>query len=701
MYRAGRRTLLVACLLLCALGGAGVTVTAEDGTNATGQETVGNATLVEPPDAGASLPEGQYDSHDSIVLTQEFRLTPDEPGQIDVQWQFRVPDRVSDVKTRLPEDATNVRTDRFTRDGDVYEWPADTSTATITFTMPANETSTAVGPESAGGRLKFVDAGDWALTRRPPVAKPGYRYRGDNPGVTIRNATAGEGVVGDALLYLGPHETVERRAHDQRFRLVVPEAADLAADRSAILDSVTDASDRLRVGDRDRQVLMVAAPTSVSWGQRGLQTGERDFYVLADEELDTPENSWVHEYVHTRQGFETTDGTQWLYEATAEYYAALLTLEQDRIDFPRFQRKMESGTARQFDDVRLIDPSTYRSNGGNYIVGALVSGELDRRIRVVTDSGATFGDVLRRVNRADEPVRRSMFIDSVRSAGGSGVVDPAGRFTETTERPEPWDQSAHQEAFGALPARFAYSLPDRGSDGVRVRSEYREGQLGETGLVAGETLVLDVAVENLGGSAGEYDLAVTVDGQRVAERTGRLDADATATETVEHTFEGPGSYTLSTGEDSRTVRVREPAPPVVTDLVAAQEGVGPGESVTLTATVENPADRPADGTVAITRDGEEVTSERVGLAPGGSADVTASVSLSEPGTYQFEAGERSVTVTVREPETATPTPTSTPTATAADTEGGNDNTGASGPGFGLVVALLALALSLLLGKRVQ
>ncbi len=704
MHRAGRRTLLVACLLLCALGSVGVAAGEGDGTNGTDRTAIGNATLVEPADAGASIPGGQYDSHDSIVLTQEFRLTPDRPGRIDVQWQFRVPDRVSEVRTRLPEEATDVRTDGFTRgDDDLYEWAADTETATITFTMPANETSNIVGPESADGRLKFVDAGDWALTRRPPVAKPGYRYRGDNPGVSIRNTTAGEGVVGDGLLFLGPHETVQRRAHGQRFTLVVPEAATLAADRSAILDSVTDASDRLRVGDRDSRVLMVAAPTSVSWGQLGLQTGERDFYVLADEELDAPDNTWVHEYVHTRQDFESTDRTQWFYEATAEYYAAQVTLAQDRIDFRQFQRKLESGTSREFADVRLVEPSTYRSNRGNYIVGALVSGELDRRIRLATDSSSTFQEVFRQMNRADGAVTRSMFLDYVQSAGGSGVVDPGRRFTETTDRPDPWDQSTHQEAFGALPARFAYSLPERGSDGVRVRGEYREGPLGGTGLVAGETLALDVTVENVGGSSGEYDLAVTVDGRTVANRTGRLEAGATRTETVEHTFDQPGDYTISTGEDGRTVRVQEPATPVVADLAADREQVEPGGSVRLTATVENPTDRPADGAVAITRDGDEVAGEEVGLAPGESTDVTASTSLPEPGTYRFGAGERSVTVTVTAPGTTTPSPSQAPTATAtaADTEDGNENTGVSGPGFGPVAALLALALSVLLAKRVQ
>jgi hypothetical protein len=696
MQRDRRRALVAAIVLLAAVAStAGYAATAEAAAGS--GTTTGTNTTADATEERSDIGEGEYDSHDSIVLTQEFRLTPDRPGRIDVQWHFRIPDRVSDVRTRLPPDATNVRTTRFSRDGDLYVWSGDTTTASITFTLPANETTDRTGPEAPEGRLKFVDAGDWALTRRPPVTRPGYSYpRGQDPGVAVRNTTAGEGVVGEALLYLGPHETVERTAHGQRFRLVVPERATVAADRGEVLDSVTDASDRLRVGDRDEQVLMIAAPTAAPWGVLGLQTGQRDFYVLADEPVDAPDNTWLHEYVHTRQDIDSAESTRWFYEASAEYYAAQLTLEQDRIEYEAFREYLDRGTRQRFAPVRLVDPATWRSDGGDYTKGALVAGELDRRVRVATDGGATFQGVFRRMNRGGS-VTHSDFVGYVRATGGDGVVDPARRYTETTDRPQPWSRERHQEAFGGLPPRFRYDLPDRGSDGLRVRSQYREGALGTTDLVAGESLVLDVTVENVGGAAGEYDLAVTVDGSPVATRTGRLETGASATTTVEYTFSEPGSRRISTGEDSLTLEVREPAPLEVTSLSADRTEVRPGEQVTLAATVENPAARPGQREVSIRRDGTEVASRQVRLGPGGSAEVAASVSLAEAGSYRFESGDRTVTVTVAAPDTATPTPT--------DASGGTgDGTGVSGPGFGPLAALAglaALAASLLVCQRVQ
>ncbi len=709
MPRVGREPLLAAVLLVASLSLVGAAPAGATAAVADGNTTVaaGSVSADDATDTRASLPgdDRQSDSGESILVTQEIRLTRDRPGQVDVQYRLLIPDRVSDVRLRVPPRSQDVRTTRFTQvQGNLYEWPGETSTASITVTIPTNQTSDAVGPESTGGRLRFADVGDWALVRRPRVATPGYTYRGDNPGVTVRNVTAGEGVVGQGLAYLGPHETVERTAHGQRLRLVVPEAASLDGDREEILDSVADASGRLRVGDRDDQVLLIAAPAGVPWGQLGLQVGESDFYVRADEPVDRPDNTWVHEYVHTRQDFESTDGTEWLFEATAEYYAGQLTLQQDRTDYPSFRNYLDRGTRGRFSSVRLREPATWTRNAGDYLKGALVVGDLDRRVRLETDGEATFQGVLGRLNRHPDPVTHSQFLGFVRSVGGEDVGDPTRRYTETTDRPDTWSAQAHQEAFGQLTPAFRYTLPARGSDGARVSSQYREEPLGSTTLVTGETLVLDVEVANVGGAAGSYDLKMTLDGAAVASRSGRLGPGESTTETVGYTFAETGRHTISTGEDSHTVRVREPAEPVVAGLSADSRQPRAGEDVTVAATVENPAERPAERTLTVRRDGSIVTARDVRLAPGASTEVTATVTLDEVGTHQFTAGDRAVSVTVSD-EQAADTATQAEADGTTGEDGGNGvgvGVGVSGPGFGPLAALVAVvvAVSLLL-ERVE
>lgn len=719
-----RGVVLVAVLLASVL-----TVGLATGSAPSTTRTV--ADRVQQGERQPAIDPGQYDAHSDIDVTQEYRLTPGEPGRIDVQWHFEMPSNVASIRTQLPVDATNVRTERLSRvepgeffgreRGGIYEWTDDDpQTATITFTRPANVTGQATGPEGGSGTLQFVDTGDWALIRRHPTAPVGYSYFGNPaPALSYQNRTAGQGTVGSRLVFLGEQQTYERSANGQTFRLVVPAAATLAEDRSDVLDSVTAASERLRIGDRDQNVLMIAAPSSVSWAVRGLQTGPRGFYVVADEPLDTPRNAWLHEYLHSRQNLNRSEATRWFTEGSAQYYAALLTLQQERIQFQTFREYLDRGAWPQFNDVRLARPATWQSNSGNYYKGALVAGNVDRQIRLATEGRATLQDVFRRMNAAQSPVTQSDFLGYVRQASDGAVVDRARRYTETTATPDVWSRSDHQDAFGTLPASFSYELPTTESGGLGVDGPYRTGRLNESRLVTNETLRLDVNVTNVGGQPGQYDLKVTVNGTSVANRTGQLDAGQSRTELVEHTFTSPGIYRVSVGQHTQFVRVQAPARPAVTELSANRTQLRAGGRVELAATVDNDADRPGTRRVTLARNGTEIDSGQVHLGAGQSTDVTATVTLSEAGTYRFDAGNRSVTVTAEAPETPTATETATGTATdpsgsqatagsdagvsesETGTPGSAQTPGATGPGFGVLAALLALGALLVARQRVQ
>jgi hypothetical protein len=296
------------------------------------------------------------------------------------------------------------------------------------------------------------------------------------------------------------------------------------------------------------------------------------------------------------------------------------------------------------------------------------------------------------MNRNGSPVTQSAFLGYVGEASGGGATDPARQFIETTSHPDTWSGSDHQAAFGPLPPQFRYRLPARGSDGFRVRGPYRDGSVGTTTVVTGETVVFDVTVANEGGLNGTYGLDVTVDGRAVAARSGELAAGATTTETVEYNVSAAGRHRFVAGEDSVGIEVREPASSAVTGLSVSGERVRPGNGVTVTATVGNPADRPARGRVAITREGAEIAGEQVRLAPGQSTTVETSASFSAEGTYQFGAGDRTVSVTVV-PEMAG--------SGGGSADSGESSDGAFGPGFGLPAAVAAILALLLVGHRIE
>ncbi|MFB6297555.1 MAG: hypothetical protein ABEH56_03445 [Salinirussus sp.] len=665
--------------------------------------------------ARAAVPDDPRATDATVRITQQLQLTPDRPGEIDVRWTFDIPPEVSELSTRLPPGAADVRTDGFgAADDRRYEWDSDTDGPAVTFTVETNETSQFRGPESADGHLVFADTGEWAITKvyRVPV---GFTFRrGANVSVVRENTSAGPGVVGGALAYLGAHEVVRRSAADQQFRLVVPAAADLRPSPDRVLDSVAAAAERLRIGDRDRQVLMIAAPTSVDWAVEGLERGERDLYVTADEPVDEPANTWVHEYVHTRQDFNVTSRTQWLIEATAQYYAGQFTLGQQRIDFPAFVEYLRRGADSRFEDIVLTDQSTWQRNAGQYYKGALVVGDLDRRISAATDGEANLQDALRRMNDFDGAVTHDQFLEWIDAAGGADIAGVADRYADTDASPEMWSREAHQAAFGRLAASMRYRLSGSAAS-FRVTGPYRNASFADIpGVVVNETITANVTVTNVGGREGAYNLTLRADDRVADVRTGRLGPGESTTVPVRTSFRNRGTHTLAVAENRWNVTVRPPASLSLTGLQPNRSTASVGARIGLAISVSNPGDRPGRAEFLVRRGGDPAGRVTVHLAAGGAREVTVPVALPSAGTHTLSAGNRSVAVTARTPS-RTPTPTGERTrrttgdvatttgdaTTPPTTETGEEpsgTTGASGPGFGVTVLLTAGLL--LLVRRV-
>ena len=645
-----------------------------------GSTAAGGVAAVEPPDSQPSLASSDtaatgQSSDDTVVQTQTYGLVPDAPGEVSATMRYEIPDRVVELETEVPESATVTRAKGFSRaDGTTYEWDEESATATIEFTINPNQTAQKRGIEAADGDLIAVDTGEWALfpRYRTPIS---WRYSGseDDPvRFDRRIETAGPGAAGDRLVYLGAVETVERTANGQTFRLVVPKQADLAEPRGEILDSLADASGRLRVGARDETVVAIAAPTDgVAWGVRGLELGGSEFWVRDTETLDTAENVWLHEYVHTRQSVSTTAETDWLVEGLSVYYAALLTLDQERIEFREFQRLLAEGERSVYDDVVLSDESTW-TDDADYVKGALAAGRIDESIRSETDSESSLQQVVGDLNAQSGSVTQDDFLAAVGRAGGQTSRAAAAEYTVRLTPLSMWSQATHRDVFGPIPAAVGYE-----SAGYRTDGPYRNASFTDRSirLAAGERLVADVRVTNAGDAEGRYNATLGVDEEPVASSTGSIGPRTNRTVPVPTTFAEPGSYTVTVHGDAVPVVVELPAEPRVESVSVDEERVGQGDSVTVTATVRNDAAIPANGTVDFTRNGETVAQRPVALEPGATTQVTANVSMPDLGAVRLGAG-------AADPVEVTVLPI-----------------GGSGPGFTVGLTILAIALALALRRR--
>ncbi len=672
--------------------------------------------------------------HGGLHIDFTTSLTPERPGEVGVVAAFEVPDGVTSLTAEVPQGVEVTDTDGFRqRAPREYEWTRTTDSPSLTYRLPVNETVTRgrEGAETSG--FLYVDTGDWALLKPPQL---GVIYSGTGGREPIRRSHSvdGPGVAGESLLFVGPVETTAREVAGQRLRLAVPEAADLRASRADVLDSLAGVARTTTLGPADDEVLAIAAPTDgVAYGSTGLQRGSSAFWVRDVQRLDGPENVWVHEYVHTRQTSRPTDATRWSYEGMADYYAVTRALRAGQINYTQYRRHLDVGARERYADVTLAEPDTWRGTGANYWKGALAFAAIDRRIRIESDGAATLQDAIRRAQDRAGGGRldQSTFLGSIEAVGGSDSRDLARRLTETDAAAETWTRSEHARVFGGLAAidyrfgRFAVRGPYRNTSVDRPPT-----------LVPGERLVVDATAENTGDAAGEFTATLRLGDRVVDTRSGSLEAGASTPLSWTVPVRTTGERSLRLGEATRSVAVREPATPRVSDLrVPGRLAVG--ERAEFAAVVANPADRPADGTVALTVGERTLTERPVRLAPGESTTLTATTSVERAAAYTVAAGDRSATLRVRDP---TPTPTSNPgggsgaggptrTATGGDRpttagdgrtdgEGDGDGTtarngdetdtptpltpsGASGDGFGLATTLAGLAAVALLCSRLR
>ena len=627
---------------------------------------------------------------DVIRQTQTYALRPNTTGQVAVTLTYDIPDRVHSLKTDVPAAAAVQSTDGFApANGTTFRWDGETDAATIEYRVNPNRTVEREGPFATDGRYVAADAGDWALFSRSQTPTR-WTYSGNDPVRFERSVTtAGPGAAGDTLVYLGETTTYERTASGQQFTLAVPAESSLTESPDEILTSLSTAAAALRVGERDEDVFVVAAPTtSVDWAVRGLETGGSDMWVADDEHLDSADNVWIHEYVHTRQSFRETRETRWFTEASAVYFAAALTLEQDRIDYESFAERLDDGERAVYDDAVLTEPATWEQNA-NYYRGPLVAGRIDEQIRRASDRKRTLQDTLRILNVLDGPVTQSAFLGAVGRPGDPKARTIAQNLTATSEPVTMWNRSLHLRVFGPLPAGIGYALPrsDGPADYV-VNSTYRNATVPAGDplyLAVNETLTVETLVSNVGGTAGTYNATLAVNGTVADRRRGELAADSETVVPLAYTFTDPGRYDVRVGGENVTVLVSQPASAMVTGVTVSDTSVTQGDTVVVTATVTNDERVPGTATVRFTRDGDTVSEQVVSLPPESTLSVTGSVMLQRPGSVHVSAGA-AVPVEVR----VTPNASTSRTTAATVTPSNAPALGVGGTGFTAGLAVLAM-----------
>ncbi|WP_267643309.1 hypothetical protein [Haloarchaeobius amylolyticus] len=336
-------------------------------------------------------------------------------GVFRAEIRFDIPSNLRGLTIGCPPQTTVTEADGFRTDGrQQLRWNGNQTSPTATMRV-----------EVADGRAGFVsahvDTGAWAIVEAPSVLSR-WRFVGEQPDYQRSVTVSGDGVSSSdgALVYLGPHEEHRHTDGEQLLRLVVPESAELQENPRDILDAMATVGSALRVGEADREVVAIAAPTRpVNWGPGGLQAGANGFWVRDTARLDSPNTTWLHEYVHTRQNFETTSQTRWLVEATAVYLATYHSFVRGDIGERPYYALVNGDRCA---DAVLGQPHSWSTPYVPYSKGAKVAAWLDTKIRA--HSTRSLEDVLWAANLADSTLDLESLERLTASAIGGQTADP-------------------------------------------------------------------------------------------------------------------------------------------------------------------------------------------------------------------------------------------------------------------------------------
>ncbi len=409
----------------------------------------------------------------AVVQTVTYRQAPNASGTIAATQRYRVGANVSALVVYNYTRGRVVNATGFAeRSNGRWVWDGNTTDPSVRLRVGVNRSS-----RQFGG-LRWVDTGDWALAN--PRTDFAYRdadrdrwvYSWASSARVDRRTRVGadqRGFAGPSIVYLGGFEASTANATAQRIRLVRPATAELADEPDRVLRVLSVAADQLRVGARDEVVNAFAGPRPLRHGgTAALGSGERqDFWVSAGSDAGVPPNTWIHEYVHTRQSFVLGQEMAWFREASASYYAAVLSVRVPPTRPGEFDRFRATLANERGANATLSDRSSWSTTYVPYAKGARVLAALDGRIRASTGGNRTLQAVFRRLNDRDGLVTFEVF--------ASVVADVSG------ESHREWlDDHVRGGAPVSPPASpYAYTAPggdfDADGDGLTAAAERANG----------------------------------------------------------------------------------------------------------------------------------------------------------------------------------------------------------------------------------
>ena len=601
-----------------------------------------------------------------LNVTYEYRRLPDSPGDISLTATLDIPDEVNEV-TLSVKHGTVQDTTGLTQTSSKEFRTVDNKASLVTH-VPVNETKT--------DHATPIDTGKWALfDKEEPIH---LEYESESTTVKCEKSyhLDGPGLILDEYVFMGKYESHQANARDQTIEIAVPTAIDTKAYTDPILKLLGDVSNNLTVGERDKHVVGLVVPQEAELDRPGWAVDDAAF-MISEPSLrsmerpndDPPSPTWIHEYVHTRQSLNLNDHTEWLTEASAEYYEKYFLLRFGLVNYDEFQHELERGDS--YEDIVLGDRSTWDSpdNSAEYYKGALVVATLDRQIRANTNGEHSFEDVFQRLNTHHGTITKSDFYQVLEQVGGPSVVDTGRRFVETTKTPQTVSENVFSRTYGWEPAQLNLTKIKGQS---KVHGPYNSQPLRERNAVTpNETVEFLTQISNEGGVPAPYHIFFTKPSESdenardstIILQSGKIPSGEKYTIQANETFPETGTYHISIESKSQNlgwwIEVVEPAsrPSSIkikgTNYRKESRGYNISISIAISATEYTRSELP------VVVDGNRVQTLSVTLAPWKRTVINRTVTVPDTGQHKISIGEPPIESATIRIENSTPTKTPT------------------------------------------
>jgi hypothetical protein len=414
MRSSSRRRWVSPCIGLLLVLSTLVAVGPAVGASAEIRPQVQTTDIGEPADNTTSQPA------ERINITYTLRQAPTKTGQVLVTANVTLPSNVSSFQVAPPEDAMVQRTRGFEHEeSGALAWERNGSQRRVSITYLASVN------ESSDGDIESVGTGEWALFDWRTVGL-NWEYERTNDGTETEPIevarVVGQGVAGPNFAYLGAYQTYNQTVEGTTIHLIVPKHAQPASRPQTMLSVLAKAERSLRMGAQTTHVDVFIAPPpiSVSGLSGGVaRNGHHDMLVHQSTTLTTPDNVLLHEYIHTKQTYTTSEEMGWITEASAEYYGAVLAYRQGLVSFEEFHSYTESET---YPSSVLSDPDSWSSSRVGYLKGMRTLAALDAKIRAASNGTQSLEDVFRRLNQHAGTVTYEVFASYVAQAAGESLT---------------------------------------------------------------------------------------------------------------------------------------------------------------------------------------------------------------------------------------------------------------------------------------